>query len=221
MTAFCVATIDPEAGLRPMHGVLRAKTLSITTDARCLSAKIVAQAQMEAGNILDAARVEATRIAEEACAAAQQTAQSAEVDALRRGAEMLEGIERMRADFLGKAQGMVADLAQALFERLVKDMAPRERIDAALRRILDEAPRKLVDPVLRVHPDDEALLPALEWTVKADPAIERGSCRLEASAGEWSFNFNAAVNALTTAFAVAASLRDEGHGPSKLSENIQ
>jgi flagellar biosynthesis/type III secretory pathway protein FliH len=203
MADFCIATIRPEAGLRPVHGILRARALSVTGDARTAAARIVEEAREEADTLLEAARGEAARIGEAARAAAQQAVSSAEEHALRRAAELLDGIERLRADFLGQAHGVVADLAQALFERLIKDMAPRERIDAALRRIVDEAPRKLVSPVLYVHPDDAALLPGLAWEIKPDPAMERGSCRLEATVGEWSFDFNAAVDALKTAFTYA------------------
>jgi flagellar biosynthesis/type III secretory pathway protein FliH len=192
MTAFCVDTITPEANLRAEHGVLRVASLAVTSDARLAADRILENARAEAEIVLQQAREDAQRLAQ---AVEQQT--------LLRAEQLLQVLEQANATFLVRAQDTIVDLAQGLFERLIMATTPREQIEAALKRVLREAPPKLVNPVLRVHPDDAGLIPAVEWEVKPDPSLSRGTCRLEASAGEWCADFSAAVAALKSAFAHA------------------
>jgi flagellar biosynthesis/type III secretory pathway protein FliH len=202
MTAFCVETITPETSLRAEYGVLRVKALAITSDARLAADRIVEQARAEAENLLQQARDEARVLMQEA-----------EQEVLQRADQLLRSLEETNETFLLRAQDTIVDLAQGLFDRLVLEATPREQIEAALKRVMREAPPKLVNPVLRVHPDDAGLLPAVEWEVKPDASLSRGVCRLEASSGEWCADFNAAVAALTAAFTQAVEESGGGAEP--------
>lgn len=192
MNGFCVETITIEARLRARHGILPAQALTISSDARALAARMVQQARTEAEGVLHHARGEA-----------KEAIRQAEEQAVQRAARLVQSLELANAAFLERAQDVIIDLAQTLFERLVMNATPREQIEAALRRILQEAPPRLVDPMLRVHPDDFELLPAVDWEIKADAALARGSCRLEATNGEWYADFTAGVDAVQSAFARA------------------
>jgi flagellar biosynthesis/type III secretory pathway protein FliH len=199
MSAFCVDTITHEANLRPEHGVLRDASLAVTSDAR-----------LAANRIVESARAEAHMLLQQAHAEAQRLAQEAEQQTLQRADQLLKALEHANATFLLRAQDTIVELATGLFDRLMMDATPRERIEAALRRVLHEAPPKLVEPLLRVHPDDAELVPAVEWAVKPDPSLTRGTCRLEASDGEWCADFSAAILALKSAFARAVEEPDAG-----------
>ncbi len=188
MNDFCIAALAPEPGLRAEHGVLRIAALAVTSDARLAADRIVQRAQVEARAILQDAHAEA-----------QQAVQQAEQRTIESAGQLLRKLSETHATFLQRAQEMVLDLTQVLFERLVAETTPRERIEAALRRVLSEAPPRLVDALLRVHPDDLDLLPKVAWDLKADPSLSRGMCRLEASHGEWCVDFEAAVTALRLA----------------------
>jgi len=187
--AFCVESIRHDAGLRATSGVLRATALAVTGDARIAGQRIVDAAQEKAEAILLHARQQA-----------QEAVSAAEQQSLRQARVLLDAVAQLQENFLERGQDIVVDLAQALFDRLVLDMTPRERIEAALKRILCEAPSKLVGPLLRVHPDDIEQLPAVEWDVKADAGLAPGTCRLEAASGEWCVDFSAAVASLKAVF---------------------
>lgn len=201
MNGFCTAEIKPDASLRPAHGVMRSEAMAVTADARAASGRIIAQARREAAAIVEAGREQAEAARREAQEAARALTRDAERETLRRGAELLDALERANGELFKGAQATVVDLAQALFDRLVGDMTPRKRIEAALRRLRQELPRKLISPALYIHPDDAALLPEMEWEVCHDASMARGSCRLEANSGEWRVDFDAAVEALREAFA--------------------
>jgi type III secretion protein L len=201
MTAFCIDTITSDAGLRAEHGVLRANALTVTTDARALAARIVEEA-----------RAEAEALKQEASAAARQLTQDAETQTLQRAEQLLQALGQAHETFLQHAQSMVVDLAQGLFDRLVLEATPREKIEAVFRRVQQEAPSRMVNPLLRVHPDDFSLIPSTEWEVKADASMQRGVCRLEASGGEWRADFDASVAALKSAFAAAVMEPEASQG---------
>jgi flagellar biosynthesis/type III secretory pathway protein FliH len=190
MTTFCVDSITPEANLRAEHGILRAGALAVTSDARVAANQIVQQARAEADKVMEEARAEAQRLAK-----------GAEQDALQRADQLLRALERANETFLLRAQDTIISIAQRLFDQLVVASSPREQIEAALRRVMREAPSKLVNPLLRVHPEDAALIPAIEWEIKPDASLSRGVCRLEAAGGEWCADFSASVAALNAAFA--------------------
>jgi flagellar biosynthesis/type III secretory pathway protein FliH len=189
MTDFCVGQITVEESLRPEHGVLRVASLSITSDARVAAERIVQQA-----------RAEADALTQEARGNAENAVREAEQKVLQRANELLTNLKQTNELFLQHAQSMVVDLAQCLFDRLVMETTPRDRIEAAFKRVHSEGASSAVNAVLRVHPEDFDLLPALEWEVKADPAMARGVCRLEAGNGEWCADFSAAADALKAAF---------------------
>ncbi|SFL98177.1 FliH/SctL family protein [Rugamonas rubra] len=193
MTDFCVATLAPAADLAGRHGVWRGAAL-----ARCADAELVAR------GMLAAAHAEADAVARQARGAALAAEQAVERRTLQRAAELLQGLQGARAALLLRTEELVVDLARALFERLVLEATPRQRVEAALRRLLQEAPPKLAEALLYVHPDDAALLPALDWELRHDPALAPGTCRLEAASGEWRADFGAAVAALGSALAAAA-----------------
>jgi flagellar biosynthesis/type III secretory pathway protein FliH len=192
MSAFCIDTITVDASLRPENGILRVPSLAVTRDAQVAAQRILQQARTDADTLSETAREEARHAVE-----------NAERESLRNAGQLLKVLEKANETFLMRTQDMIVDLAQGLFDRLVLEATPRERIEAALRRVQHEAPSKLAVAVLRVHPEDVELLPELEWEVKTDPTMARGVCRLEASGGEWCADFNAAVAALKSAFAQA------------------
>lgn len=198
MTGFCVDTITLDKSLRANHGVLRVKALAVTADARIAAQRIMENAREEAAALLKEAREEA----------AQLTGQ-AEEQTLQRADELLEALANANETFLARAQDMIIGLGQGLFDRLVMETTPREKIEAALKRVQTEAPPKLVSALLRVHPDDMELLPQIDWDTKADASLTPGTCRLEASDGEWCANFTAAVAALNAAFKSAVETNTE------------
>lgn len=199
MNGFCVDILVPQACLRADHGVLRDAALRVTADAGAAAEQIRDGASAEAAAMLDAARSGAEAMLSAARSEARQAVQAAEQQTLERAGQLLAMLQSTHDAFLAAAEATVLDLAQGLFERLVIELAPRERIAAAYQRVQLEAPRRLVAPLLRVHPDDIDLLPATEWDVKADPSMARGMCRLEAASGEWCVDFDAAVSSLKAA----------------------
>lgn len=206
MSDFCIDTIQPAATLRPDNGVLRIDALRVTADASLAAERIVKNARAEADTLLNEARVEAQRMAQDAQGEAQRLTRDLEQQTLQRAEQLLQALEKTNSTFLQRAQDMIVDLAQGLFDRMVMDTTPREKIEAALKRVLHEAPSKLVSPVLRVHPDDVELVPQVEWEIKPDSSMPRGVCRLEASGGQWNADFGAAVEALRSAFTRAVEL---------------
>lgn len=201
MTGFCVARIAVNPHLRAAHGIVRAGDLALSADARAAARLLLEAARTQAG----AERAEAARAAQavlaEARAQADALCAAEQARVLDQAAGLLRGLDQARDAVVERAEDIVVDLARALFERLVADTVPRERLQAALARVVQEAPARLAEPQLRVHPDDVALLPALDWPVKPDPLLARGSCRLEAASGQWCASFDAAVDALRAAFA--------------------
>lgn len=199
MNEFCVEILAPEACLRADHGVLRDAALRVTADAGAAADQILDGARTEAQAMLQAARSEAEAMLHAARTEARQAVQAAEQQTLERARQLIQMLQTTHDAFLASAEATVLDLAQGLFDRLVIDLTPRQRIAATYQRVLQEAPRRLVSPLLRVHPDDVDLLPATEWDVKSDPTLARGTCRLEAASGEWCVDFDAAVIALKAA----------------------
>ena len=192
---FCVEVIDIASMLRADSGVLSAASLALTKDA-----------SVAAAALLNEARLQAQLLREQAVLDAQAAVRQREQQSLLEVQALLQALEKRHAAMLHGVQDTVLDLAAGLFGRLVAEMPPTERIAAALQCVLAEAPPKLVAPVLRVHPEDLALLPATAWDVKADPRLSRGCCRLEADSGEWCCSFDAAVRALSTALSRAAAM---------------
>jgi len=192
---FCIDVVSVPSQLRPHDGVLHASAIAITSDAAAAAAAI-----------MEDAAAKAQALARQAAADAQAAVLKAQCSTIEQAGHLLQTLQQRHAALLDGTQRIVVDLAQALFERLVGELTPRERVAAVLRLLLVEAPPKLVSPMLRVHPDDIALLPEIGWELKADPGMPRGCCRLEADSGEWSVSFDAAVAALKSAFikAVAA-----------------
>ncbi|MBJ7311936.1 HrpE/YscL family type III secretion apparatus protein [Rugamonas sp. CCM 8940] len=188
MDKFCVAALPFEPRLATRDGVWRAAAL-----ARCADAGVVAD------ELLAAARQQAEALGRQAQSEARAAALAAEQDTLRRAGPLLQGLEQAKAGLLLRSEDLVIELAQALFERLVLEAVPRQRVEAALRRVLLEAPPKLLDACLRVHTDDAGWLPALDWEIKHDASLAPGCCRLEAGNGEWQADFGAAVAALHSA----------------------
>jgi flagellar biosynthesis/type III secretory pathway protein FliH len=189
MSELCIDSITAEPDLRAANGVLRAESRRITADAGVVARRILQDAHDEADAVLRQATEEGKRVTEEA-----------EEDAIVRTRGLLLALEQANATLLLRGQAIIIEIAQRLFDQLVMDTAPRERIEATLKRVLEEAPSKLVNPVLRVHPDDFGLVPSVEWEIKADSSLTPGTCRLEAATGEWCADFSAAVTALKAAF---------------------
>lgn len=193
MSQFCITQIN-EPVLRPAHGILRAAGLNVTSDARRAAEQIVQEAR-------DAAE----QIAEGAHAQASEAVRQAQADTLLRADALLRALEQKNAAFVAAAQDLVSELTLALFDRLVAETSPRERVAASCRRLLQEAPRQLARPVLYLHPDETALAPPTEWEIKADPKLAPGACRLEAGDGEWRADFSDGAHALRSAFVTPQS----------------
>ncbi len=189
MTRFSVEKIVADERLRPADGILRAEALTVITDARVLAGHIEQEARDKAGEILSQARTQA-----------DEMKRAAEAQVFERAAELLAGLEEADATVADRVADTVVDLVMSLFDKLLLQATPRERIEASLKRLRRETPPKLMDAVLRVHPDDAALLPETEWEVKHDDTIARGACRLEAASGEWHADFDAGVTSLRNAF---------------------
>lgn len=194
MSQFCVVRLAPDARLRPEHGVLSAAVLELTAQAQLLARQIVQQAEAEREALLAEARAQA-----------QLAVRESEARVLQEGEQLLQGLRQAMQDLLGGAEDIVTGLARQLYERLVFETTPAERIAAAYRRVLEEAPPKLVNAVLRLHPADMPLLAEVAWDCKADARLAPGTCRLEADSGEWQADFSAAVAALTLAFGAATT----------------
>lgn len=192
MSPFCVAQIN-EPLLRPAHGVLRAAGLSATSDARHAAEQILQEARAAAQLVTDAAHAQA-----------RDAVRQAQADTLQRAEKLLRALEQKNAAFVAGAQDLVSELTLALFDRLVAETTPRERVAASCRRLLQEAPRQLARPVLYLHPDECALAPDTAWEIKADAKLAPGACRLEASDGEWRADFSDGAAALRTAFTMPA-----------------
>jgi len=188
MTTFCVARLAPAAALLATDGVMRAADIGATNDAQALAARIVAAAQEERVAMLAAAAEEA-RLA----------LAGAQAQVLAEGTALLDGLRAATDDLCTRAEDIVTGMALQLFERLVLETTPRERVAAGYRRLLQEAPPKLVNAVLRLHPDELAVAEGWEWPVKADATLPRGACRLEADSGQWRADFSAAAAALSDA----------------------
>jgi len=199
--SFCVDTVSVSKKLRAQHGILRASSLQVTSDAVVAARKITEEAQAEARNVLDRAHQEARSAVSEA-----------ERKTFEQTQQLLQAIEKERETFLERGKDIIMDLAGALFDRLVAQMTPRERVEATLRRVMTEAPRRLINPVLRVNPEDVQFLPTLEWDIVEDAAIAPGSCKLVARNGEWSADFDAAVSSLKQAFSsfIPAAVQQDG-----------
>lgn len=190
MKAFCVARMSTDRRLLPSHGVLHAATREMTADAQLLATRIVEQGRAEAAQLLAEAQVQA-----------RQAVQAAETRVLEQSIQLQQGMEAAMADLLEQAQDIVLRLAAELYDRLVLETTPQEKIAAACRRLLREAPPKLVNTVLRLHPGDMPPPDGTPWPCEADPALAPGCCRLEADSGEWRADFNAAAASLRQALA--------------------
>ncbi|MPS30350.1 MAG: flagellar biosynthesis/type III secretory pathway protein [Alcaligenaceae bacterium] len=194
MDSFCVERISISPRLRARHGLLRSQALAVCDDAERAAGLVAHSAQEAADALLEKARSDAAAIAlDEGQRVAEQAAML--LDGLSAAQErLLDGVERLALELAGRA-----------FERLVADMAPAERIAAAVRRVREEAPVKLHEAIAWVHPDDEAMLENPPWEIRCDARLERGSCRLEASSGEWRASFELAAAALRQALAARAA----------------
>lgn len=190
MMSFCVDTVTVPEMLRAQHGVLRVASLQVTTDAVEAARKIIEEAHTEARNVQEQAYRDAETIVN-----------NAELQVFERSRQLFQVLEKERDTFLERGKDVIIDLACTLFERLVMEMSQREKVAAALKRVMAEAPRRLINPVLRVHPSDVPCLPELEWDIKEDDTLSPGSCKLTAGNGEWYVDFDAAVTSLKATFA--------------------
>lgn len=181
--------VTPDPCMKATCGILREKDFFIVSDAR-----------RAAEYIMEEARKNADATLTEADIAAQKTISEIEKSTLERANLFLNNLRDMNDRIVTEAEPLVIELAQAVFSKLISQTTPKERIEAMLRQVMKEAPRNIVAPMLRIHPDDIALLPQTIWEVKADTALKRGMCRLEANQGEWHADFETTLDALSTIF---------------------
>lgn len=187
---FCVEVVKPASNWRAEHGLWRNSELQLTAEASFAAQQIVLQARQQADSILAVASAEA-----------ELSVQSAEQAVWQRAQHLLVSLEQEHWRFLQRAESMILDLTQALFERLISESSQRDQLAASLRRLQLEAPPRLLQAVLHVNPSDVNFLPELEWELKTDSALEPGSCRLEAECGVWCASFDSAVQNLKVSLA--------------------
>lgn len=192
---FCVERLSVPAQLRARAGVLRAGSLAITCDARRAADLILQEAREAAAAMRATAALDA---AEAVSAERRRVAHEA--------SQLLNGLRAAQERLLENLGQLAFELAERAFERLVFDMTPRERIAAAVRRVCEEAPQRLAAAVAWVHPDDLPLVEAAPWELRADPRLAPGSCRLEASSGEWLAVFDLGAATLQEALRAQATL---------------
>ena len=182
---FYVEKIKLDGKLQPKQGWLKAEGIGITSDANVLAQDIIAQAKQEAATMLAATRDEV-----------QHALRHAEQNCLQQASQLLNALQQERQYLLTNMESIALELVQAMFDRLVLETTPADRIRAMLKRVQQEAPPRLTSALLRVHPGDLPLLPQQEWEIKTDTSLQPGSCRLEASTGVWSASFQLAVSEL-------------------------
>jgi flagellar assembly protein FliH len=105
-------------------------------------------------------------------------------------------VDSARQEMTGLEQGVAGDLvrlALTLARSLVREaLAVRpEIIEAIVRESVRDVPPFGQSMRLRLHPDDAVLLAehmskelGADWSIVEDPAMSRGGCRIESSAGE-------------------------------------
>lgn len=196
MSAFCIARLEADPRLLPVHGILRGAGVERTADAQLLAGQIVEQGRQEAQQLLAAAREEA-----------RQAVHEAQARVLEQGMQLQQAMDAAMAEFLDQAQDMVAELAGTLYDQLVLETTAREKVAAGCRRLLRDAPPKLVNAVLRLHPQDMPPPQGLPWPCESDDRLEPGTCKLEADSGEWRADFTAAAAALRQALAGLPGMR--------------
>ncbi|EJL88968.1 flagellar biosynthesis/type III secretory pathway protein [Herbaspirillum sp. CF444] len=195
MNDFCIETIAVPDKLRPAHGVLRVASLRVATEATLAAALTMQEASAQAQAVQAAAQRQA-----------QDAVRQEQEEVARRATGLLQALQQAQHLLIEQVDALVVALAQETFDRLVLELTPRERIEAAFRRVVQEAPAKLTTPALSVHPDDLALVPQSAWELKPDPRLAPGTCRLEAASGEWRAEFNLAVDALRAALGDAGQV---------------
>ncbi|MFJ3044659.1 HrpE/YscL family type III secretion apparatus protein [Herbaspirillum chlorophenolicum] len=198
MNSFCVATLALPQSLRPRFGVVRSEAFAVTDEAGQAAARMLEQARQQADDLMKKARRQADHLMR---------------DEQRRVAEeatqLVQVLQQMQCEVLEQAQELAIELAQLTFDRLVLETTPRERLEAACRRVRAEAPPKLAEAVAWMHPLDKAELAAADamaWQIREDDRLPRGTCRLEAASGEWRAQFDLAAAALRAALAEFGAL---------------
>lgn len=194
MRDFCAEKVSLEKGLRSMHGVVLLGDIAVLNDARSLAEQIIAHAQEQAAMMLSRADEQV-----------RDMTSKAEKDVLTEAESLIGNLNNAQNDLIGKARDVIVDVALALFDRLLVDVSPREKLEASIKRIVSEAPPRLVQAVLFVHPDEKSLVPETDWECKEDRSLPLGCCRLEASSGEWRADFSAAVESLKVSLKSSSS----------------
>ncbi len=188
MNDFCVSRISLPANLRPKYGILSSEALLVTTDAQISAEHILRQAQLQAEHVMNQMHIQA-----------EQKVRQQEQMVASQATHFLEVLQQAYVLMVNQVQDVVVELTQKMFDRLVLETTPRERIEAMFRRIRQEVPGNLVSAVAWVHPDDLGLVPESVWEVKVNPDMEPGTCKLEATNGEWRVDFTLASLSLRKA----------------------
>jgi flagellar assembly protein FliH len=111
----------------------------------------------------------------------------------QRLAGLMEGIQGELAGIDQRVSGELVALALALARALVRESLKvhPEQVESVVREAVRTLPLFNQSARLRLNPDDATLLasrlgPELDahWSVVPDPAITRGGCRVESSAGD-------------------------------------
>jgi flagellar biosynthesis/type III secretory pathway protein FliH len=191
---FCANRIAVDPKLVPDSGLLRAKDINISADAIYVAEKI-----------REEAIADARQIARNAKENADAVVQKAERDTLLKACTLIKRLQHQNEIFLQCSESMFFKLLIAALDHLLVEISPHEKIISCIKRIASEAPPYLVNATLYVHPSDIDMLPEINWEIKPDPALEVGSCRLEAVSGEWHADFAAATLAVRKAFAIIES----------------
>ncbi|MCH8621985.1 FliH/SctL family protein [Undibacterium sp. TS12] len=185
MKQFCRDQIRTDPRLRAEQGILKSADMLQIIRAQDMAGQIVAEARVKTLQARQQALEECQALLDQKKLQCQQGAMA-----------LLQALKDERERFFSEAGELVLTLVRAMFDRLVGECTPKERLLAALRHVMQEMPPDLHAPVLKVHPADLEHLSDQQWEVQADVRLTPGSCSLETATGVWHVDFALAVEEL-------------------------
>jgi len=206
MSDFCSETLRLPQTLRPRYGVVRSDDLAVSGETARACRLMLHRAGQEAEAMQEQARAAAA-------AAMRQEQQRVAAQATT----LLQTLQHAHEQLLDGVETLAAEMTARAFALLVADLPAVDRIAASVRRVREQAPARLSEAVAWVHPEELDALDGGAWQVKADAGLARGSCRLEASSGQWFASFELAADAL--ADALAAQAREHAPPPGGVDES--
>lgn len=185
MTQFCKDQVRTDSRLRAEHGILKNADILQIVRAQDMAEKLVAEARVKTLQAHQRALEECQTLLEQKRLQCQQDV-----------AALLQALKEERENFFAESGKLMLTLVRAMFDRLVGECTPEERLRAALHHVMQDMPACLQMPVLKVHPADIEHLPDPHWEVQTDTRLTPGSCRLETATGVWHVDFALAAEEL-------------------------